>query len=153
MTSRRTPFDVLREAGAVRRVTRSQLLELTIRLEDRALADPPQVSAICIQDMRFASPRALRVWSSLAAAGTDVTVYGRDVTAYLGAGVAGVAIDDADPLVDVWSFLVVWPDGRAAGFAGTDLGDDFDVAESEQPGLVLRCLGELGPSEPTEASP
>jgi hypothetical protein len=106
--------------------------------------------------MRFASPRARAIWRSLAAAGTEVTVFGRDLPAYVVEGVAGISLDEDDPLVDIWAFLVVWADGRAAGFAGSDIGRgvqsalstdldrDFDLAETEDPAIVGRCLAELG---------
>jgi hypothetical protein len=128
---------------------------VTIRLEARALAEPPACAVAFVQDVRFASPRVREVWRALAAAGTDVTVYGRDLPAYVVEGVPGIGLDDDDPLVDIWSLLVVWTDGRAAGFAGndidhgglsaapTDLDRDFDVAETEDAEIVGQCLSEL----------
>jgi hypothetical protein len=149
----RTPYDVLRDSASVRRRSRAELLGVTKSLEDRALADPPELAAVCIQDVRRASPRVRRVWGELAAAGTEVAVHGRDVPAYLAEGVAGFTIDESGPLADVWSLLLVWHDGRAAGFAGTDLGVDFDVAETEDPDLVRECLRELGLFHQSKPSP
>jgi hypothetical protein len=144
---------VLRESSSVRRLHRAELLAVTKGLEARALADPPGLAVVFIQDVRCASPRARQVWRMLAAAGAEVVVHGRDVPAYLADGVAGVTIDESGPLADLWSLLLAWPDGRAAGFAGTDLGADFDVAETEDPGLVRMCLGELGLFQPPKPSP
>jgi DICT domain-containing protein len=108
-----------------------------------------------VQDMRFASPRAREVWHALARAGTDVVVFGRDLPAYVTDGVPGVTLDDDDPLVDEWAFLVVWSDGTAAGFAGADvepgrfsrgaadLDRDFDLVESTDPDVVRVALAEL----------
>lgn len=132
------------------------MFDVTIKLEARALAEPPRRAVAFVQDMRFASPRAREVWRELAAAGTAVTVYGRDLPAYVADGVPGVSLDEDDPLVDIWAFLVVWPDGRSAGFAGNDVGRghgveavsdrdrDFDLAETEEPGPIRTCLSELG---------
>jgi hypothetical protein len=150
-----TPYDVMRAAGSSRRVSKPHMFGVTARLEARAVADPPARAVAFVQDMRFASPRAREVWRTLATAGADVTVYGRDLPAYVVEGVAGISLDEDDPRVDIWAFLVVWPDGRAAGFAGNDIGHgastasstdldrDFDLAETEDPGIVGRCLSEL----------
>jgi hypothetical protein len=152
----RTPYDVIREATSSRRVAKPAVFGVTIRLEARALADPPARAVAFVQDMRFASPRAREVWRELAAAGTDVTVYGRDLPAYVVEGVPGISLDEDDPLVDIWAFLVVWADGRAAGFAGNDIGHgsqsaestdldrDFELAETEDPQIVGQCMSELG---------
>ena len=139
-----TPYDVLRDAASVRRVTRAEMLAVTKALEARAIADPPRLAVVFIQDVRCASPRARQVWRTIAAAGTAVTVHGRDVPAYVADGVAGAAIDGSGPLADLWSLLVEWPDGSAAGFAGTDLGADFDLAETEDADLVRECVRGLG---------
>jgi hypothetical protein len=158
--TRRTPYEVLRDATSSRRVIKSDVFGVTIRLEDRALADPPLRAVALVQDMRFASQRAREVWRALAAAGTEVTVFGRDLPAYVTDGVPGVSLEEDDPLVDIWAFLVVWSDGRAAGFAGNDVGHghdnhgiadrerDFDLAESEDPEIVRRALNELGCAAP-----
>jgi hypothetical protein len=151
----RTPYDVIRDSTSSHRVIKPQMFSVTTRLEARALADPPVRAVAFVQDMRFASTRAREVWRVLAAAGTDVTVYGRDLPAYVVAGVAGISLSENDPLVDIWGFLVVWADGRAAGFAGSDIGHgahtarstdldrDFDLTETEDPETVERCLSEL----------
>jgi hypothetical protein len=159
MTARRTPYDVICGAAAARRVAKPDLVDITRVLEARALADPPVRVLAFVQDVRFALPRVREVWRRLAAAGTDVTAYGRDLPAYVAAGVAGVCLDDADRLVDVWALLVLWADGRAAGFAADDVGRDldgpvpddqrdFDLAETEDPAVVRECLAELGLTAP-----
>jgi hypothetical protein len=151
---------VLRDATSSRRVVKADVFDVTIRLEARAMAEPPQRAVAFVQDMRFASPRAREIWRALAAAGTEVTVYGRDLPAYVIEGVPGISLDEDDPLVDIWAFLVVWADGRAAAFAGNDVGHgpdrhgvadlerDFDLAETEDPDAVRQCLAELGLAAP-----
>jgi hypothetical protein len=151
---------VISEGTSSRRVAKPQVFGVTIRLEARALAEPPARAVAFVQDMRFASPRAREVWAALAAAGTEVTVYGRDLPSYVVEGVPGISLDEDDPLVDIWAFLVVWADGRAAGFAGNDLGHgaqsarstdldrDFELAETEEPRIVGQCLSELGLTAP-----
>jgi hypothetical protein len=159
MTGRRTPYDVIRGVAGARRVAKPELLRITRALEARALADPPVRALVFVQDVRYALPRVREVWRTLAAAGTDVTAYGRDLPAYVAAGVAGVCLDDADRLVDVWALLVLWADGRAAGFAADDVGRDldgpirdnerdFDLAETEDAAVVRDCLAELGLTAP-----
>jgi hypothetical protein len=147
---------VLAAAGASQRVRKADVFGVTLKLEGRALAEPPRRAVAFVQDMRFASPRARAVWRDLAAGGTEITVYGRDLPAYVADGVPGVSLKEDDPLVDIWAFLVVWADGRAAGFAGNDVGRgqgtdemadrerDFDLAQTEEPGPILACLSELG---------
>jgi hypothetical protein len=160
VTSRQTPYDVICAVAGMRRVAKPELLSVTLRLEARALADPPVRALAFVQDVRFAQPRVREVWRSLASAGTQVTAYGRDLPAYVAAGVAGVSLDDADRLVDIWALLVVWADGRGAGFAANDVGRDldgdripdrerdFDLAETEDPRIVGQCLIELGHPAP-----
>jgi hypothetical protein len=156
MRTLRTPYQVLAAAGPSRRVRKADVFGATIKLEARALAEPPRRAVALVQDMRFASPRARDVWRELATAGTEVSVFGRDLPAYVTDGVPGVNLDEDNPLVDIWAFLVVWADGRAAGFAGNDVGRgkgadavadrerDFDLAETEETGPILTCLSELG---------
>lgn len=157
MAGRSTPYDVIAENTAPRRVVKAEVLSVCAALEDAALADPPVVAVAAVQDMRFASPRARQVWKQLAEAGTDVRVYGRDLPAYVTDGVPGVTIDDEDPLVDVWAFLCQWRDGRARAMAGSDVGAQadeagvndldrsFDLVETDDPALVTAALGTLDP--------
>jgi hypothetical protein len=159
VTTRRTPYDVICEVAGARRFAKPELLGVTLALEARALADPPARALAFVQDVRFARPRVREVWRTLAAAGTQVTAYGRDLPAYVAAGVAGVSLDDADRLVDIWALLVVWADGRAAGFAANDVRRDldsgipdrerdFDLAETEDAAVIGVCLAELGLTAP-----
>jgi hypothetical protein len=155
----RTPYDVICAVAGARRLAKPELLGVTRSLEARALADPPALALAFVQDVRFARPRVREVWRTLAAAGTRVTAYGRDLPAYVAAGVAGVNLDDADRLVDIWALLVVWPDGLAVGFAANDVRRDldgaipdherdFDLTETADPALVRECLAELGLTAP-----
>jgi hypothetical protein len=156
VTDQRTPYDVLAVHCPSRRVVKADVLEACAGLENQAVADPPRLAVAAVQDMRFAGPRAREVWRALAAAGTTVYVYGRDLPAYVADGVPGLAIDDDDPLVDVWAFLLVWADGRARAMAASDVGRrtgepasddlhrDFDLVMTDDPPLVQECLTELG---------
>ena len=158
MTERSTPYDAVVAVAEPRRLLKSEVLAVCRRLEGEALGDPPAQVVATIQDVRFASANARDIWTRLAAAGTAVTVYGRDLPAYVAPGVPGVALDDDDPLVDLWCLLVRWPDGRAAAMTASDVAGiagidgeaavaderrDFDLVATEDPTVVGRCFDAL----------
>ena len=70
--------------------------------------------------MRHLSPRTRAVYTELAARGTDVVLLARDLQSWIAPGVRGVALDDDDPLVDVWSLVQLGPT-RAVALAAVDL--------------------------------
>ena len=152
MSDSRTPFDVIADASKPRDVLKVDVLAICAHLEDESLADPPRIAVATVQDGRYAGTRARSIWRDLAAAGTEVRVYGRDLPAYVTDGVPGIAIDDDNPLVDIWAFGCEWPYGRGKAMAGADIGptvgepgsDDlrrgFRVVETDDPAVVRRCI-------------
>lgn len=115
-----TPFALVACTERVRPARKVELLALTRALERQALASPPPLVAATLQDSRFLTARTREVYVRLAAAGTRTTLLARGLTSWVAPGVAGVALDDEDPLVDEW-VLVVPVVGAPTVFAATDL--------------------------------
>lgn len=141
-----TPYGLVAAAERVRPARKTELLEVTRTLEERALADPPLQVAAALQDCRFVSERTRDVYARLAAAGTRATLLAHGLTAWVAPGVAGVPLDEDDPLVHEW-VMVVPGTATPVVFAATDLDrpcdDDLDrsfsYAVSEDPELVEAC--------------
>jgi hypothetical protein len=89
-------------------------------LEREGLTAPPRVVIACLQDVRYLTAATRGVCSALAAQGSRCQLYGRDLLACLGPGVVGVALNDDDPLVDVWA-VVLLSGTRPVAMAATDL--------------------------------
>jgi hypothetical protein len=147
----RTPYDVVTRAEVARPTPKSLLTALCRGLEREAFGDPPAVAAVTLQDVRHLTPATLEVYAALARAGTAVTMFGRGLRAWLAPGVRGVALDDDDPLGDVWS--VVFLGGRRpVAMAALDLFTDgvtdaarpFRVATTRDQALVAACARVLG---------
>lgn len=164
MTHAQSPLAAIRSSGDVETMSKPELLNICRALEARALDEPPAEAIAVLQDMRFAGRRARHTWAGIAASGTSIFVYGRDLPAYLADGVPGVSLDDDDPLVDVWAFLVRWNDGKAAGFVGLDVGAprgdsgvadddrDFEVTSLIDPELVIGAIADIKKSAATESA-
>jgi hypothetical protein len=86
-----------------RPTAKSLLVALCRGLEREALGAPPVVAAVTLQDARHLTRTTLEAYAALARTGTEVTMFGRGLRAWLAPGVRGVALDDDDPLGDVWS--------------------------------------------------
>lgn len=114
-----TPYELLRQTTAVQDATKLELVRLTRRLERTALQSPPAAVAATLQDQRFLTERTRAVYAALAAAGAPARLHARGLQAWLAPGVAGVALEDDDPLVDEW--VVVLPGADPVVFAATDL--------------------------------
>jgi len=150
-----TPYDVMAPTTPARQLTKRDVLLRCREIEDDALKNTPTRMVALVQDQRFASDRARQVWRAVAAGGGEVTVLGRDLPAFVADGVPGRSLDDDDPLVDVWSVLVQWADGRAAGMAaidvavppgveGPDDARDFSYVETRDPDVIAGCMATLG---------
>ena len=114
-----TPYQLVRRSAPVQDATKAELLGLTRRLERAALQAPPPAVAATLQDARYLTERTREVYAALAAAGAPARLHARGLQAWLAPGVAGVALDDDDPLVDEW--VVVLPGADPVVFAATDL--------------------------------
>jgi hypothetical protein len=145
-----TPYELVRRAAPVQDATKSEMLQLTRRLEHRALQSPPPAVAATLQDERFLTERTRQVYVALAAAGAPARLHARGLQAWLAPGVEGVALDDDDPLVDEW--VVVLPGREPVVLAATDLRltgcDDadrgFSYGVSSDPHVVASCGRLLG---------
>lgn len=121
----------LATTAGTRRAAKSEVLRQCRDFEARLLADPPTRLVTMLQDVRFAAREARRVWAELARAGTSVTVFGRDVPAYVDRDVTGRRLADGDPLADVWALLATWPGGRAEAFLALDLDGRVDANDAD----------------------
>lgn len=145
-----TPYALVSAVEPPQEGSKRELVLLTRRLERAALDDPPPAVAATLQDVRYLTDRTRAVYASLAAAGAPARLHARGLQAWLAPDVAGVALDDDDPLVDEWT--VVLPGARPVVFAATDLGrtdcDDDDrcflYAVSTDPQVVTECGRLLG---------
>ena len=135
------------------------MLSVTKALEGRAVADPPRLAVVFIQDVRFASRRARRgVAGSSPPRAPTVTVHGRELPAYVGDGVAGRR--DRGLEDDRWRtsgrYCWLWsPTGGAAGLRRDRLrrGATSTWSETEDPDVVQAGVGELGLCPEPDAVP
>lgn len=145
-----TPYDIVATTAEPAPATKGQLLTEVRRLERAALSRRPARIVATLQDQRFVTERTCAIYADLAANGADVVLFARDLPAYVCEGVRGVALDDDDPLVDVWSVVAV---GAEFGmtFAAVDryepcdhdLDRPFEAARSLDPEVAQRCLDVL----------
>ena len=146
-----TPYDVVTRHEPARPTAKSLLLALCRGLEREALSSPPQAALVTLQDARHLTRATLDVYAGLARAGTRVTMFGRGLRAWLAPGVSGVALDDDEPLGDVWS-LVFLGERRPVALAGLDRFSQgvvesdraFEVAISRDPSVVVAAARSLG---------
>jgi hypothetical protein len=148
--TRMTPYTVVSAATAVEQTTKRELLALTRRLERAALRSRPPAVAATLQDARFVTDRTREVYAELAADGAGARLYARGLQAWPAPGVAGVALDEEDPLVDEW--VVVLPGSEPVVLAATDLRTSncadsdrsFTYGVSHDPHVVASCGRLLG---------
>lgn len=141
-----TPFNLVSRDQQPRRAVKSEIMLAARELEQQARLVPPDVAAACLQDVRYLTARTRRSYQLIAAGGTPTTLYAQGLPAYVGPGVLGVALDEADPLIDVWAVLLAGP--QPVALAATDLHepdtDDasrpFLLAVSHDPDVVAACL-------------
>ncbi len=145
-----TPYALVSASAPVRLASKRELVGLSRRLENKALRGAPTAVAAALQDARYLTDRTREVYARLASAGAPARLHARGLQAWLAPGVAGVALDDDDPLVDEW--VVVVPGAEPVVLAATDLGrtgcddDDrtFSYAVSHDPEVVAGCGRLLG---------
>ena len=145
-----TPYSLVSSVAPVAQATKRELLAMTRQLEAAALQDPPAAAGASLQDVRYLTDRTRAVYASLARTGAPTRLHARGLQAWLAPGVAGVALDDEDPLVDEW--VVVLSGHQPVVFAATNLPtpdcdeDDrcFTWAMSRDPEVVDRCAELLG---------
>lgn len=140
-----TPYDVVVQAERPRRSDKNAVLRLSRALEREALATPGPTGA-SLQDVRYLTERTRTMYARLAAAGSAPVLYARDLPAYVAPGVTGVALDDDDPLVDVWSVVVL--SERPVVMAAVDLHVGGSGTGRPGPGLPSVDLLGLDPGRP-----
>ena len=147
-----TPYDVVAALDEPQPATKGQLLAEVRRLERSTIARRPHTVVATLQDMRFVTELTCAIYAELGAGGAEVTLIARDLPAYVCGGVRGVALTDADPLVDVWSVIAIG-EGFGTTFAATDrhgpdhddMAREFEAARSSDLDVALRCLDTLQP--------
>ena len=145
-----TPFELVAAVQTPQRGYKWELVAASRAMERAALLDPPRAVAATLQDARFLTPHTRAVYTDLAAARTSATLFARDLQSWIAPGVAGVALDDDDPLVDEWVVVLPSPSAPTV-FAATDLDEACDqdrdrcflYAVSRDPEVVSACLGLL----------
>jgi len=145
-----TPYELVRSTTPVQDATKRELLVMTRALERQALLAPPPAVAATLQDARYLTDRTRAVYAALAAAGAPGRLHARGLQAWLAPGVAGISLDEDDPLVDEW--VVVLPGRDPVVFAATDLrrpdcSDEdrcFSYGLSRDPEVVAECGQALG---------
>ena len=145
-----TPYALVSASVPVQAASKRELVRLTRRMERAALQQRPPAVAAALQDVRYLTERTRGVYADLAAQGASARLLARGLQAWLAPGVAGVALDEDDPLVDEW--VVVLPGAEPVVLAATDLGstgcadDDraFTYGVSTDPHVVASCGRLLG---------
>lgn len=153
--ARPTPYDVLARRAPTEPATKADLVRRCRALERAALADPPDLAVVTLQDARHLSRRTLDAYTALARAGSTVVLAGRGLRAWLAPGVRGVDLADDDPLGDVWSVVLLGGGRPAAPVAlaaldrftpgGAEEERGFALAVTREPALVAACAAALDP--------
>lgn len=143
------PFDIVAAVAPTLRAPKREVLLLVRDLEARALSVATTCAVACLQDERFLTPWTREVYRTLAGRGATVRMYARGLQAYVDPGVAGVGLDDEDPLGDQWT--VAFEGEDPVCLAARDLqdgdGDDdrtFEYAVTSDPAVVRRVAASLG---------
>lgn len=143
----RTPYDVVSAVAPAAAATKLELLREVRALERRTLHGQAMVVVATLQDVRHLTDRTRALYARIAATGADVTLYARDLPAYVAEGVRGVGLTDDDPLVDLWSVLVDGADVSEAFVAVDcyrpdclDLEREFEAVRTDDRRVVRQCL-------------
>ncbi len=153
----RTPYSVVSSAQTPSPIDKRGLVGVSRRIEQEALATPPEHLAASLQDGRFLTERTRETYAGLASRGCRVTLYARGLHTWLAPGVTGVSLDDDDPLLDEWAIVV--PSAEPVVMAAVDLRSDgedlerrFLYAVSRDPDVVHECARLLGATSREDAS-
>ncbi len=145
----RTPYSVVSSAETPSPIDKRGLVGVSRRIEQEALATPPERLAASMQDGRFLTERTRARYAELASRGCRVTLYARGLHTWLAPGLTGVSLDDDDPLIDEWAIVV--PSTEPVVMAAVDLRTDsadlerrFPYAVSRDPDVVHECARLLG---------
>jgi len=142
------PFDIVAAVAPTSRAPKREVLLLVRDLEARALSVATTSAVACLQDERFLTAWTREVYRTLAARGATVLMYARGLQAYVDQGVAGVGLDDDDPLGDQWTVLFEGEDPvclAARDLQTTDEDDErsFEYAVTTDPEVVRQVAASL----------
>jgi EAL domain-containing protein (putative c-di-GMP-specific phosphodiesterase class I) len=127
-----TPFEVLRRVRPVRRGTKRQLLEISLALEDEAIAQgETSVLLSTFQEAAFFTPATKERYASIASRAAFVGALAQGLGEQPAPGVRGVALDSSDALGKDWTVVVIGPH-FAGAFAARDL-EVTGVPDGERP--------------------
>ncbi len=117
-----TPFDLL-DPRALRIGTKGLLLGISHHIEQQGLTlDTPPLVLSAFQDAERMTPDTVRRYAELARRCHLVVALGSGMAAEPAPGVRGTILEQADPLCDEWTVVVVGPHYTGALIA-KDLGD------------------------------
>ena len=145
-----SPFEVVRAALPVKRMTKPLLLAISMHLEHQALSiGPGAVVAAAFQDASRFTPATRRRYARLAGQAAFVAALGVGMDPEPVAGVRGATLADDDILRGEWSIVVLGPH-FAGALVAVDLGDTgpdderrFDFAVTYNRELVIRAAAAL----------
>jgi hypothetical protein len=146
-----TPFEVLRRVRPVRLATKDQLLQVSLALEDEALAQgEAAVLLSTFQEAAFFTPATKKRYELIARRAAFVGALARDLGEQPASGVRGVALSHTDALHDEWTVVVLSPH-FAGAFAARDLGPaglpdierSFEYAVTHDRELVIAAATRL----------
>ena len=145
-----TPFERLSRSRPLRRGTKRQLLQMSLALEDEALAQGPSALLLStFQDAVHFTPITRARYAMLAARLAFVGALAHDLGAEPARGVRGASLDADEALRGEWDVVVLGPH-FAAAFAARDLGDSgadgdrrFDYTLTHDRHLVAQAAHRL----------
>ncbi len=119
-----TPFEVLRRVRPLRLATKRQLLEMSLALEDEAVAQgEAAVLLATFQSASFFTPSTRRRYELIAGGAAFVGALAQNLGNEPANGVRGARLDSADELLKEWNVVVLAPH-----FAGAFAAHDLDVS-------------------------
>lgn len=157
--SAETPFETLRALRRLRRGTKRQLLQMSLALEEEAVAQGhAAVLLSTFQEAEYFTPHTQRRYERIARSAAFVGALAGDLIAEPVSGVRGVSLDTGEALRGEWDVVVIAPHFAGAfvacdmGDAGPDMDRRFDYAITYDRDLVtviaVRLMQRVAPERP-----
>jgi EAL domain-containing protein (putative c-di-GMP-specific phosphodiesterase class I) len=145
-----TPFEHLRDHRAVRIGTKAHLLQMSLALEEQALAQGESAVLLStFQESRYFAASTRRRYAKMARAAAFVGALAHDLESEPAPGVRGAALASQDALRGEWDVVVLGPH-FAGAFVARDLGHDghdgsrrFEYAVTYERELVAAAAARL----------
>ena len=145
-----TPFERLSAVRPARSGTKRQLLQMSLALEDEALAQGPSAVLLAtFQDAEFFPSSTRARYAMLAARLAFVGALAHDLGSEPAGGVRGAPLDEGEALRGEWDVVVLGPH-FAGAFVARDLGDTgadgdrrFDYVVTHDRELVVQAAQRL----------